>query len=173
MARWSVSEPCGIGARSHCASPPTGSPASPASRSPSALRAGSSTLDLALSGWPRCLNLMVLVKPATLVQWHRQGFRLYWRWRSRPGRPSVDRRVLSLYVDYYHLTRTHLSLDKDCPHSRCVQPPRSGRVIAIPQVGGLHHRSQRLAAGPHQLLPALGCAAAGITRSTNPCIDGV
>ena len=46
------------------------------------------------------------------------------------------RRVLSSYVDYYHLTRTHLSLDKDCPHSRCVQPPRSGRVIAIPQVGG-------------------------------------
>ena len=95
MARWSVSQPRGIGARGHCASPPTGSPASPASRSPSALRAGSSTLDLALSGWPRCLNLMVLVKPATLVQWHRQGFRLYWRWRSRPSRPSVDRRVLS------------------------------------------------------------------------------
>jgi hypothetical protein len=41
--------------------------------------------------WPRCLNLMVLVKPATVVQWHRQGFRLYWRWRSRSGRPSVDR----------------------------------------------------------------------------------
>src|ERR1700688_1007880 len=56
------------------------------------------------------------------------------------------RRVLSSYVDYYHLTRTHLSLDKDCPHSRCVQPPRSGRVIAIPQVGGLHHCYQRLAA---------------------------
>jgi transposase InsO family protein len=56
------------------------------------------------------------------------------------------RRVLSSYVDYYHLTRTHLSLDKDCRHARCVQPPRSGRVIAIPQVGGLHHRYQRFAA---------------------------
>jgi putative transposase len=56
------------------------------------------------------------------------------------------RRVLSSYVDYYHLTRTHLSLAKDCPHSRCIQPPRSGRVIAIPQVGGLHHRYQRFAA---------------------------
>jgi hypothetical protein len=280
--------------------------------------------------WPQCLNVMLLVKPATVVRWHRQGFRLYWRWRSRSGRPSVNRevrdlirqmnsanplwgaprihgellklginvsqatvakymvrrigtpsptwrsflrneaigiaaidmfvavsasfrllyvmiilahgrrrivrfdvtqhptaawlaqqvieafpwetaprfllrdrdaaygsvfsnrvaamgitevataprspwqnpyvervigsirrecldhviifnerhlrRVLSSYVDYYHLTRTHLSLDKDCPHSRCVQPPRSGRVIAIPQVGGLHHRYQRLAA---------------------------
>lgn len=31
-----------------------------------------------------------------MVQWHRQGFRLYWRWRSRPGRPSVDRGVRKL-----------------------------------------------------------------------------
>src|SRR5580692_5471319 len=43
--------------------------------------------------WPRCLDTMVLVKPATVVQWHRQGFRLFWRWRSRSGRPSVDREV--------------------------------------------------------------------------------
>jgi transposase InsO family protein len=280
--------------------------------------------------WPRCLDLMVLVKPATVVHWHRQGFRLFWRWRSRSGRPSVDRetrdlirrmnaanpfwgaprihgellklgievsqatvakymvrrssapsptwrsflrnqaegiaaidmfivasasfrllyvmvilrhdrrkimrtavsehptaawlsrqlteafpwdtvpryllrdrdasygsdfcsrveamgitqvvtapqspwqnayvervigsirrecldhivifnerhlrRVLSSYVDYYHRTRTHLSLDKDCPDSRPIQPRRIGRVVAIPQVGGLHHRYERLAA---------------------------
>src|ERR1700730_3217096 len=39
--------------------------------------------------WPRCLDTMVLVKPATVVQWHRKGFRLYWRRRSRPlGRPK-------------------------------------------------------------------------------------
>src|SRR5580692_95642 len=41
--------------------------------------------------WPRCLDTLVLVKPATVVQWHRQGFRLFWRWRSRSGRPPVDR----------------------------------------------------------------------------------
>jgi transposase InsO family protein len=280
--------------------------------------------------WPRCLEAMVLVKPATVIQWHRQGFRLFWRWRSRSGRPSVDRevrdlirqmsganplwgaprihgellklgievsqatvakymvrrrgapsptwrsflrnqaegiaaidmfvvasasfrllyvmiilaydrrkivrtavtehptaawlsrqvtegfpwdtapryllrdrdasygsefcnrseamgitqvvtaprspwqnayvervigsirrecldhvvifnerhlhRVLSSYLDYYHRTRTHLSLGKDCPHSRPIQPPRVGRVVAIPKVGGLHHRYERLAA---------------------------
>jgi hypothetical protein len=44
----------------------------------------------------RCLNIMVLVKPATVVQWHRQGFRLYWRWNSRPGRPSVAREIRDL-----------------------------------------------------------------------------
>jgi hypothetical protein len=46
--------------------------------------------------WPRCLEMMVLVKPATVVQWHRQGFRLFWRWRSRSGRPSIDREVRDL-----------------------------------------------------------------------------
>jgi transposase InsO family protein len=280
--------------------------------------------------WPRCLEAMVLVKPATVIQWHRQGFRLFWRWRSRSGRPSVDRevrdlirqmsganplwgaprihgellklgievsqatvakymvrrrgapsptwrsflrnqaegiaaidmfvvasasfrllyvmiilaydrrkivrtavtehptaawlsrqvtegfpwdtapryllrdrdasygsefcnrieamgitqvvtaprspwqnayvervigsirrecldhvvifnerhlhRVLSSYLDYYHRTWTHLSLGKDCPHSRPIQPPRVGRIVAIPKVGGLHHRYERLAA---------------------------
>jgi transposase InsO family protein len=280
--------------------------------------------------WPRCLDAMILVKPATVIQWHRQGFRLYWRWRSRSGRPSVDRgvrrliremssanplwgaprihgelfklgieisqatvakymvrrrgtpsptwrsfllnhaagiaaidmfvvasvsfrllyvmivlahhrrkiihtavtehptaawlsrqvteafpwdtapryllrdrdasygqifrkrvavmgitevitaprapwqnacvervigsirrecldhivifnarhlrRVLSSYVDYYQRTRTHLSLDKDCPDLRPIQPPRIGKVVAIPKVVGLHHRYERLAA---------------------------
>jgi putative transposase len=280
--------------------------------------------------WPRCLDTMVLVKPATVVQWHRQGFRLFWRWRSRSGRPSVDReirkliremsganplwgaprihgellklgieisqatvakymvrrrgrpsptwrsflrnqaagiaaidmfvvasasfrllyvmiilahdrrtivrfdvtrnptagwlarqvtdafpwdttpryllrdrdasygqdfrkqvdamgitevvsaarspwqnayvervigsirrecldyivicnerhlrRVLSTYIDYYHRTRTHLSLDKDCPDPRPIMPDWIGRVVAFPQVNGLHHRYERLAA---------------------------
>src|SRR6202030_4192540 len=46
--------------------------------------------------WPRCLSVIVLVKPATVVQWHRHGFRLYWRWRSKSGRPSVEREVREL-----------------------------------------------------------------------------
>jgi hypothetical protein len=56
------------------------------------------------------------------------------------------RRVLSSYVDYYERTRTHLSLDKDGPDLRPIQPPRIGRVVAIPKVAGLHHRYERLAA---------------------------
>jgi integrase-like protein len=280
--------------------------------------------------WPRCLDTMVLVKPATVVQWHRQGFRLFWRWRSRSGRPLVHRevcklireisganplwgaprihgellklgieisqatvakymvrrrgmpsqswrcflrnhaqgiaaidmfvvasasfrllyvmiilahdrrriihtavtehptapwlsrqvteafpwdtapryllrdrdasygsefcklvdamgiievitaprspwqnayvervigsirhecldhlvifnerhlrRVLSSYVDYYQRTRTHLSLDKDCPDPRPIMPRKIGKVVVIPQIGGLHHRYERLAA---------------------------
>ena len=56
------------------------------------------------------------------------------------------RRVLSSDVDYYQRTRTHLSLDKDCPDSRPIMPRRIGKVVAIPKVGGLHHRYERLAA---------------------------
>jgi hypothetical protein len=53
---------------------------------------------------------------------------------------------MSSYVDYYQRSRTHLSLEKDCPVTRPVQPRNLGRVVAIPAVTGLHHRYQRLAA---------------------------
>jgi putative transposase len=46
--------------------------------------------------WPRRLEVMVLVNPATVIQWHRRGFRLFWRWRSRSGRPSADRKIRDL-----------------------------------------------------------------------------
>jgi putative transposase len=55
-------------------------------------------------------------------------------------------RILKSYFDYYERSRTHLSLEKDAPVPRPVQPPWLGRVIAIPQVGGLHHRYERRAA---------------------------
>ena len=54
--------------------------------------------------------------------------------------------ILRSYVDYYHNSRTHLSLDKDAPATRQAQPPELGRVIEIPVVGGLHHRYLRKAA---------------------------
>jgi hypothetical protein len=46
--------------------------------------------------WPRFLKVIVVVKPATVIQWHRQSFRLYWRWRSRSGRPAINREVRDL-----------------------------------------------------------------------------
>ena len=55
---------------------------------------------------------------------------------------SLYRHVKS-FVDYYHESRTHLSLEKDTPGTRPVQMPSSGRVMALPQVGGLHHRYER------------------------------
>ncbi len=55
-------------------------------------------------------------------------------------------RVLTGYIAYYMQSRTHLALDKDAPISRAVVPPSVGRIIATPQVGGLHHRYDRAAA---------------------------
>ena len=55
------------------------------------------------------------------------------------------RRTLRSYVSY-HDSRCHLSLDKDSPVTREVQPPDRGIVVEIPRVGGLHHRCERRAA---------------------------
>lgn len=56
------------------------------------------------------------------------------------------RHVLKDYVEYYTRSRTHLALEKDAPTPRPVAPPASGRIVAIPQVSGLHHRYERRAA---------------------------
>jgi len=55
-------------------------------------------------------------------------------------------RILSDYLDYYHNSRPHLSLDRNSPTPRRVEPPSTGQIVAIPQVGGLHHRYTRRAA---------------------------
>src|SRR6267154_2719610 len=36
-------------------------------------------------------SALVVVRPQTLIRWHRAGFRLLWRWKSRPGRPHYNR----------------------------------------------------------------------------------
>ena len=56
------------------------------------------------------------------------------------------RHVLLAYFEYHHRSRTYLSLGKDCPEPRPVQPPSAGIVVAFPQVGSLHHRYERRAA---------------------------
>ncbi len=46
--------------------------------------------------WPGCLDVVVIVKPDTVIRWHRRGFRLFWTWKSRPrrrGRPPVPQEV--------------------------------------------------------------------------------
>jgi putative transposase len=53
------------------------------------------TLRRLWSGWT---DVLVIVKPETVVGWHRTGFRLYWRWRSRPnrGRPRTTTEIRGL-----------------------------------------------------------------------------
>ena len=56
------------------------------------------------------------------------------------------RRVLREYGAHYNADRTHVALDKDSPAPRPVLPHGRGQVIALPRVGGLHHRYERCAA---------------------------
>jgi putative transposase len=55
-------------------------------------------------------------------------------------------KLMAGYCSYYKQSRTHLSLDKDTPIPRLVSPPGDGTIVAIPEVGGLHHRYERRAA---------------------------
>lgn len=52
--------------------------------------------------WARWADVLEIVQPATVVRWHRAGFRAFWRWKSRPS--------------------------------------EGAQVVALPRVGGLHHR---------------------------------
>ena len=55
------------------------------------------------------------------------------------------RRLLRRYRSYYNGSRPHQALENNCPIPRQVQPPSRGRIRAVPEVGGLHHRDQRVA----------------------------
>jgi transposase InsO family protein len=54
-------------------------------------------------------------------------------------------RLVRAHATYYNEDRPHMALDRDPPVSRAVQPPSSGRIVALPRVGGLHHRYARAA----------------------------
>ena len=119
--------------------------------------------------WTDWDSVLVIVKPETVVRWHRAGFRRYWTWKSRkrrPGRPGVSLEVRELIRDMcranvtWGAPRVHgelmklgisisqaaVSLGKDAPEPRPVQAPSTGKVTAVPKVGGLHHYYSRLAA---------------------------
>jgi len=48
-----------------------------------------------LCNWKEAL---VIVKPETLIGWHRKGFRLFWKWKSQSGRPRLPERIRNLIV---------------------------------------------------------------------------
>jgi hypothetical protein len=48
--------------------------------------------------WPSLLDAVQVVQPETILRWHRAGFKMFWRWKSRhrAGRPRIDRRLRGL-----------------------------------------------------------------------------
>ena len=77
--------------------------------------------------WVKWTDPLIIVKPDTVVGWHRAGFRLYWRLRSRVkirvGRPRTGQEIR----DLIH----RMAAERPSPRSK---------VVGIPRVGGLHHR---------------------------------
>jgi transposase InsO family protein len=144
--------------------------------------------------------VLLIVQPNTVIKWHKQGFKLYWQWKSRPkkaGRPPINKdirdlirrmahdnplwgapqspwqnpyaermigtlrrelldrvivlneahlcRLVTSYLDYYHMLRPHLSLERNAPIPRPIEATSVGKVVAMPCVGGLHHSYRRVA----------------------------
>ena len=58
---------------------------------------------------------------------------------------SIPRRVVKEYLIYTDEHRTYLGLNKDAPHTREIESRGGGNVVALPFLGGLHHRYSRLA----------------------------
>jgi transposase InsO family protein len=54
-------------------------------------------------------------------------------------------RAVREFVTYYNQDRPHLSLSGDAPVTRSVEPGPAGKVVALPRVGGLHHRYTKAA----------------------------
>src|SRR5215813_2094562 len=48
--------------------------------------------------WKNWREVLIIVKPDTVIRWHRQGFKLYWRWKSKApiGRPKIDKEIREL-----------------------------------------------------------------------------
>jgi hypothetical protein len=94
--------------------------------------------------FPSLLEVAVIFQPETLMRWHRSGFRLYWRWKSRRrvGRPAVP-------ADIRDLTR----VPRPCPGVR--------RETPSPAVGELHDLLQR---GAHA-----SCAGQGYSAPLHSC----
>ena len=86
-------------------------------------------------------SLLTVVKPETLIRWHRAGWRLFWRWRSRPrGRPRIPRNLLSFAKKSSACSSPKLECPSWQPSGNVValasreQPPsdRSNRVTSEP-----------------------------------------
>src|ERR1700745_2577513 len=92
--------------------------------------------------WARFLDAIMIVRPETVVRWHRRGFAAYWRWRSRSpgGRPRIAQNVrdlirrMSFENPLWGATKIHgelLKLGIELAHSTVsiYMVPRQGRPL--------------------------------------------
>ncbi len=81
--------------------------------------------------WANWRSVLVIVQPETVVRWHQQGFRLYWRWKSRTGRvgrPAIDAEIRNLIR---RMSRHDLG-SRTAGHDRRERPRRSAELPIRP-----------------------------------------
>jgi len=92
-------------------------------------------------------QLLVVVRPETLVRWHREGFRLFWRWKSRrPGRPPIPKDVQDLIADMARANRTwgeeRIAAELQLKIGIAVSPRTVRRYMCRPSRGHVHLRKR-------------------------------
>ena len=71
---------------------------------------------LAMKWLPKWKSALVIIKPKTVIRWHRAGFKLFWRFKSKkPGRPKISQKTIAL-IKKIHTENPLLSPEKiyDC-----------------------------------------------------------
>ena len=118
--------------------------------------------------FPSVLSAVTIVQPDTIIRWHRMGFRLYWRWksRSRGGRPQIPREVRRLIRDMsldnplWGAPRIHgelLKLGMEVAQSTVAKyMARSGRGRSQTWKTFLHNHAAGIAAMDFLIVPTVG-----------------
>ncbi len=131
--------------------------------------------------WPQWKRSLVIVKPDTVVRWHRKGFGLYWRWISKPGpgRPAISPEVRSLIKEFAcdngcggaggaceskdscgtRKTRLH-SQSRDGVAVYAKAPPGSGKTAALDDISSQSqgwHCCDGLLCRAHDFVPSSIC----------------
>jgi hypothetical protein len=80
---------------------------------------------------PKVLNAVKILKPETIIRWHRAGFRAWWRWKSRPrgGRPRTPDEIRQL-IDLTRGRRAGGTFSKEKGRCRRISSNRGQLVIA-------------------------------------------
>jgi hypothetical protein len=83
-----------------------------------------------LSRWFAWRSALIVVRPETLIRWHRAGFKLLWRWKSRPGRPQIPQELRELIR----------RMARENPNHSAADPiPGINRQTLLPAVLGKTH----------------------------------
>ena len=105
---------------------------------------------------PGVRDALAIVKPETVVKWHRAGFRLYWRWKSkaRGGRPTVPLEIrklireMSIANPLWGAPRIHGELLKLGAASEGASASVTCTATNTGAAGGCHFQRDRTRAGP-------------------------